>query len=539
MAKLCGTCQKEFRTTAEYNRHRKQHERPYQCSLCSYTSSLKTNLTRHMRSRHQAFDPERSLKYIRCRWPGCSTKTTRADYLRKHMGEKHKKAALPPNQQQIALDIEIERVYGDSIQEYKTLTDPTTSEIELMDAVARGDEGAVLSFISQGSNLEFNAADGHTLLSIAAKKHHESLFRILLRHTKNLNLLYDTLLKLAKHDIADEGLIQLLLDAGVDLGRGPETALFVAAQNGSVQMVRLLVQFKACWGNPSKHNYGSDTPLSIAVRQGNEKIVELLLKGIGDISSIDNRGDSLLATAARTGQATIAKLLLASGADVNHRDGCRTVLWEASTNGHAEIVKALLDHGAEVNTENFLPLAAAARQGYEGIVRLLLESGANINHEIYSPLAAAARWGNENIVRLLLEKGAPINALYAYSTALFHASMNGNSAIVKVLLDNKADVNLKGWYGTTPLYEACYGQHIAVAKILVEAGANLNIEGGLRNEFPLHAAVRKGNEELVRLLLARGAKLLKAREVGTPLNLSRKLKQSSITQILLEHEAAT
>ena len=55
-----------------------------------------------------------------------------------------------------------------------------------------------------------------------------------------------------------------------------------------------------------------------------------------------------------------------------------------------------------------------------------------------------------------------------------------------------------------PLHSAAAGGHTAVARLLLEHGADPNArqEGGF---VPLHAAAQAGNDELYELLLASGA----------------------------------
>ena len=57
-------------------------------------------------------------------------------------------------------------------------------------------------------------------------------------------------------------------------------------------------------------------------------------------------------------------------------------------------------------------------------------------------LQAASFRGNEVIVRLLLENGAEVDAMGGeYGYALQAASLHGNEVIVRLLLKNGADVN--------------------------------------------------------------------------------------------------
>lgn len=77
------------------------------------------------------------------------------------------------------------------------------------------------------------------------------------------------------------------------------------------------------------------------------------------------------------------------------------------------------------------------------------------------------------------------------------------------LLKSGADANLRGALGTTPLIEAAFWsytpeQSLKISTALVENKANVNFQNDLGNTALINA-VRNGNAETVKLLIARGA----------------------------------
>ena len=66
-----------------------------------------------------------------------------------------------------------------------------------------------------------------------------------------------------------------------------------------------------------------------------------------------------------------------------------------------------------------------------------------------------------------------------YGNALLAGSRRGDEVIVKLLLENGAEVNanLKGEYGNT-LQAASYEGHEAIVKLLLENEAVVNARGG-------------------------------------------------------------
>src|SRR5699024_279691 len=76
-------------------------------------------------------------------------------------------------------------------------------------------------------------------------------------------------------------------------------------------------------------------------------------------------------------------------------------------------------------------------------------------------LAFAARYGHTGIVRLLLDNGANVNATNVNQTALSYAAEYGHDAIVKLLLDKGADIDATEAFGWTALLHATDNGHEA------------------------------------------------------------------------------
>ena len=82
-------------------------------------------------------------------------------------------------------------------------------------------------------------------------------------------------------------------------------------------------------------------------------------------------------------------------------------------------------------------------------------------------LMAAAAGGQEAMVRMLLQRGASVNLQASRGvTALMAAASNGHTAIVQALLDAKADASLQDSRGDTALMLAELHKHTATAQLL-------------------------------------------------------------------------
>ena len=111
----------------------------------------------------------------------------------------------------------------------------------------------------------------------------------------------------------------------------------------------------------------------------------------------------------------------------------------------------------------------------------------------------AARTGELATVKRLHEDGFDVNELTPYgATALSFACDKGHLDVVRYLVENGADVNVTDtFYGFNPLGQALFGEHDEIVKLLLEKGA----EGA---DSVLTTAAGRGNQELVAAALATG-----------------------------------
>jgi hypothetical protein len=156
-------------------------------------------------------------------------------------------------------------------------------------------------------------------------------------------------------------------------------------------------------------------------------------------------------------------------------------------------------------------LNCAVQHNNLGIVRLLLEYGADPNAKGLGdrrPLHWAVYRCHYKIVQLLLEYGADPNTPdeLALSEAAFVCdgkSKKAALAIMKLLIDNGADVNYqKSWL--LPLHAvACTCADPKAMHLLLDAGGNIDIQDNFGNT-PLYDAIRRGRRDVVEVLIQRG-----------------------------------
>ncbi|RYP75058.1 hypothetical protein DL769_003898 [Monosporascus sp. CRB-8-3] len=187
-----------------------------------------------------------------------------------------------------------------------------------------------------------------------------------------------------------------------------------------------------------------------------------------------------LLEAAAEGDDKVIQLLLREGVSVDTPTiGGETALQRAAEKGHTAVVRQLLDGGADVNTTDGggrTALQLAADKGYEAVVQQLLDEGADVNVTDgggWTALLLAAEKGHDVAVSRLLEAGADVDAEDAISgqTALHRAAAKGHTAVVRQLLDRGADVNTTDGGGRTALQLATEKGHEAMVQLLCQKRA--------------------------------------------------------------------
>lgn len=209
-------------------------------------------------------------------------------------------------------------------------------------------------------------------------------------------------------------------------------------------------------------------------------------------------------------------------------------LMEAVQRGDAAAVKGLLGRGADARAgdpDGTTPLHYAAHRGDVATAEALLRAGAAagaVNRYGSTPLLEAAAAGNARLVKLLLDAGASANTANPEGeTPLMAAAKAGSAEAVAELIARGAQVNAREkWKGQTALMWAAAANRAAAAKVLIDRGADVNARsaavtpekpypanGNLVSVQPKGAytallfAAREGAIDVIRLLLARGAKI--------------------------------
>lgn len=391
----------------------------------------------------------------------------------------------------------------------------------LMYAARNGNMAMVQTLIAAGADPGKWNASGETCMMLAASNGHKGIVALLLGKKffidENDRDGETALIKAAKNGHAD--VVELLLGHGAfpeASDNGGRTALMGAVSANCIETVTLLLQQGADVHGKDGDGYDA---LKWAAGQGKTEIVILLLKHEANPSNREKQGLDALMVAALHGHAGTIKVLVEHGASIEAKstkglDGVTkelNALMLACQHGHTDAVKMLLEKGANIDAESrsqSTPLILAALHGHIAVVQVLLDKGAlaaiNANDKSeQTALMAAALNGHADIVKLLLEKGANIEAENKYGwNALMLAAKCGHIETVKELLQlaSKAFIDRAKPDGFTALMLAALNGNTAVVELLLNHGADLDAVDRNSNTALMHAASRGKYESAMSLM---------------------------------------
>ncbi|KAG9661667.1 hypothetical protein KCU64_g2427, partial [Aureobasidium melanogenum] len=373
-----------------------------------------------------------------------------------------------------------------------------------------------------------------------------------------------------------------------------EECLKLAAFKGHVDLMLSMLQgINSVFSPKQIHDI-----LQVALYGRNEREVNLLIIGYGDINAETGYFGNALHAAICGGTLKLVQYVLAQGADLHTRGRFGYPLRAAVAFGHEEVLQWLLtDKESDPNIQDEelgdCPQTAALK-GYLAIMTLLLDQGADVKGSggvDQDALQAACFGGHQAAVQLLLRNHADIRYRGCYRNALQAAVFGASKNVVKILLEYGAEWDLslqnqwmqrmpvpgrlslpdpwrESWSdGAGPLEAAALTGNLSFDRLLIDKGttltANCGWEGNLALEdadlppyrslhimamlkswiafwIPLHAAIQDLNFSLASKFLERGAKIDKfwGPRYGTCLQMCSDQGNLAGVKFLVDHGAS-
>ncbi|KAH8960313.1 hypothetical protein BDL97_06G126000 [Sphagnum fallax] len=350
------------------------------------------------------------------------------------------------------------------------------------------------------------------------------------------------------------------------------SALHYIAEEGSVKMLRRLLEKCPTGMSVTGVDCHGFTPLHLAVRRGHTGVVELLLTA-----------PSMDANVAATVNASTPSGLKPWEPD--HLDFCRpdlfskapkevptaanlTPLHFAAMDGHTEIVDLLLKwegiHVAPLDTKGLSPFDYSIQNGHSGVVKLLVEKGepfTPLNCEkqmsMFENLLHVATEHNEEeiavhlldtlglktqvLARTITQSSSPRSVLLAVAARENHFKIIRHVLNWSPEVDPNASIELVAEQDlvASPLHFAALGGHVeAVRELLLHHNLDVNAKDN-KNRTPLLCAIKEDKLGVVKALCFDDpAKRIRATEEytdgRTPIQIATEANMKEIEKVLLE-----
>jgi len=205
---------------------------------------------------------------------------------------------------------------------------------------------------------------------------------------------------------------------------------------------------------------------------------------------------------------------------INSRDGDgQTALHIAASTGDFQKAFRLIKDGIEINLTDkngWTALHCACYSKQKQIVSLLLDQA-------------------EIDVSLPNDSGS--TSLHYFSRSFDAANYNeANENLVSTMLKKGGKINAKNANGEMPLHNACFSRNLSVVRVLIQNGADINQKTGAE-ETCLHYATRMPDSgDLVTFLLQQGVDPTVKGKFGTALDIAKQMKNAEVETILKEAE---
>jgi ankyrin repeat protein len=436
-------------------------------------------------------------------------------------------------------------------------------DTRLADAAMAPDKEAVISLLKQKVDVNAAQPDGTTALHWAARHDDLDTAELLIRagaNVKAANRFGVTPLALACTN-GSAAMIEKLLKSGEDpnavVSVEGDTALMLAARTGKPDAIAVLLNHGA---DVDKANSEGQTPLMWAAAARNPAAVQVLVDHKANVNAKTHTappprpldtifsapfpvgGMTALLFAARQNDADSTRILLAAGAKVNEgaADGTSPLL-VAVMNGHYALGNFLLEKGADPNVADSKGraalYAAVDMRNLEWSTRPAPpEKDSMTELDLIKALLAHGANPNARLTKKIPLRGQPsFDGRWANmigATPLWRAAQSDDFALMRLLRENGADPTIATNDHTTPLMVAAGvgwsdGQSHGSQKDAPEAielclqwGGDVNAANDV-GYTALHGAAFRGANDVVKLLVAKGARLdVKNQDGRLPVNMA-------------------
>jgi ankyrin repeat protein len=315
------------------------------------------------------------------------------------------------------------------------------------------------------------------------------------------------------------------------VARGAACDLTIAAALGDKQRVTALLDEDPSRIREKRRN--GKRPLTAAIEFGHEALARLLLALGADPTWSERVGDkgTALPAAASAGNRALVELLLAHGADPNN-----DAVWLANI---PELRALLIAHGGKLD-----PYELVFLNQDDEVMRRVTEDPSSAERGCGGVFTAVCTLEKRALLVRLLDAGFRVPPVLTACRGY----LLENTEMFRMLLDSGMNPDLPNWQRQTFLHDLCRGgkrgqagKQLALAEILLDAGASISAREEEYCSTPLGWAARTNMPDMVEFLLSRGAptNLPDDKPWATPLAWAVRRGHAEVAEILRKHGAET
>lgn len=395
-------------------------------------------------------------------------------------------------------------------------------ESPLMVASEKNNLDAVLFLIEKGANVNERVGEYQTPLINAACYDAVAAIKILIEKGADIEAKSDSKTALLwALDLGLEKTALFLINEGANVNikdKNGFTALHYAAKSNLKNIVKLLISKGL---DINYKNSMGDTPLHLS----DLNLIPLLVENGANINDKNLEGYTKLHLEALKGNTSSIEYLLNQNADIDSLSNeLETPLMFALDIANWKVAKILLDNGADCNLTNINGLSPFA----------ILIKGSAETYDIQEDWRISYFKENQTdyyedlikVLKILISKTKEKNTIIAeynpdyeeklVTPVLIEAGIHENKNLFDLLIKNGININLTRPDGVTSLMVAAYNGWEDSLKMLLERGASVNEpvkSGESEGETALTMAVSSNNKNIVKILVAHGAKSLNGKSV--------------------------
>ena len=415
--------------------------------------------------------------------------------------------------------------------------------------------------LKAGADVNAKTTKGETALHLAAQAGLIKLLELLIDNGAQVNSVDNeemTPLHYAARSGYGEACSFLIArGANIDLmGQSACTPLMVAYYNGHLDVSKMLIEHDP----KSPFGYGllgggkivlenePDSPIAQQLKERIKQITTVDLGNLGimllsrDDKKLDanNLQTNFFAGFVYTADELYQKIKEKTDPLVRNFE-LRRLFYSSIVYGRTDVCeKLLVEKLVDVDGDQYLkeklafaPIDAAIFYGRTAIFQLLKEHGADLGikkQTLYTALYRAIHYRRMDLVKILQTS---LNSDY-----LFAAITAKDEEAVEIVLAQGIDVNAIDKHSNTALYVSVDNQQEGIAKILLDKGAdpNLNKMENYSLYCPVYIAADYGQVTLYRMLLEHGAKLNLVDDMGnTFIDDAIRGKDKAVCELFLQH----